>query len=98
MVVTANVVARSRALRPERGLDVTSPDIDQLERKVVEILQQSGAPLPPKELIERIKGKTEFSDAAIRDAIWHLIDRMEIRLTGDRRLEAGEVGQSAWTP
>ncbi len=76
---------------------MTSPDIEQLEREVVKILQQSEAPLPPKELIERIKETTEFSDAAIRDAIWYLINQMEVKLTADRKLEleAGEVGQSA---
>lgn len=77
---------------------MTAADIERLERDVVVILQQSKAPLPPKDLIERVRKKTGSSDAAIRDAIWRLIDRMEIGLTADRKFRVGERGQSAWTP
>jgi predicted transcriptional regulator len=62
--------------------------IDSAERAVLEVLQQANRPTEPSAVVKRVqKNKRHLSDAAIREAIWRLLDRTDLLLTEDRLLK-----------
>lgn len=62
----------------------------QAEVAILGILAPS-AVYAPKDLIHHVKEHSKIDDATIREALWRLIDRMEIKLTPDRKLERRPV-------
>lgn len=61
-------------------------EVKRVEQAVLEALKSSRQPESPREVITNLV-KEGLQDSAIREAIWRLIDRKQIQLTLDRKLE-----------
>ena len=59
------------------------------EEQVLKVVKASKGPYPPAELIKELK-QTGFVENTIRAAMWDLIDRRQVRVTGDLKLTRPE--------
>jgi hypothetical protein len=63
----------------------SNDDVKRAENGILEILEHSGEPFPPVDLMGQLERKG-ISEYSARVAIWYLIDRNLIELTMDRLL------------
>ncbi|MGH2560807.1 MAG: hypothetical protein ACRDJH_17220 [Thermomicrobiales bacterium] len=70
---------------------VTDEELQQAEETILLILSRASSPYAPNQLMNELsqRGISEYS---ARAAIWYLIDRDEVTLTRDRKLEPTMVG------
>jgi hypothetical protein len=72
---------------------LTDEELQQAEETILLFLRRSSAPYAPVQLLEDL-GKEGISEYVARAAIWYLIDRDEVELTRDRKLEPAKVAHS----
>ena len=69
---------------------MTSNEVQGMEREVLEALSRLRRPVRASEVIGALR-KKGYGEGAIREAIWRLIDRRELGLTPDRKLEVPQA-------
>ena len=62
---------------------MTKRDVERVVLTVLTAIPSSSA----HDVILRVKEKDHISDAEARDALWRLLDRDEVRLTRDLKLQ-----------
>lgn len=72
------------------GRTVKTATREAIEQRILQLVKAPNAqPLDPIQLVTGLRA--DYPDLAIRQAIWRLLDRMEIDLTPERTLVAPEV-------
>lgn len=69
---------------------MTSNEVQAMEQEVLEALSRLKSPVRASEVIGVLREKG-CDEGAIREAIWRLIDRRELGLTPDRKLEVPQA-------
>lgn len=64
----------------------TENELIQAENEIRDFIRESGSPFNPLDLFAKLR-KAHFSEYVMRLALWSLIDRDEILITPDRKLD-----------
>ncbi|MGH2532865.1 MAG: hypothetical protein ACRDJW_11255 [Thermomicrobiales bacterium] len=72
---------------------LTDEELQQAEETILLFLRRSATPYAPARLLEDL-ARAGISEYVARAAIWYLIDRDEVELTRDRKLEPAKVAHS----
>jgi hypothetical protein len=64
---------------------MSKPEVRRAEEILIRVLKNSPKPLSTGELLQR-RVRTKVSAAAVKRAVWNLVDEGKIKFTNDRRL------------
>lgn len=68
-------------------MDLTNEELDHAEKQILLELDRAPGPRRPREVIDKLRFEQGLSDSVLRAALWYLIDRNEIDLTMDLRVQ-----------